>query len=644
TAVVTAPLPEEGIFMPKLYLALAGIWFLGLLFGGLQLLAGHWQTTYRYRRHLLALPREWLNIADHLLERLNYRGKIPQLALSSRIFSPALVGVFRPLILLPVAMVNQLSLEQVEAVLAHEMAHLRRADHWWNLLQSIIELLFYFNPAVHWISRCIREEREHCCDDIVASLGIDPVIYAKTLFQLETQRQLSPGLALAARPGSLLGRIERLLLNTPNQYRMKPGMLLFLLLLVSTLFSLNSPTPVTSSPNHPEERMVPVTEAEVSVNGLIKKDLGTTAGAELWRNSHALAQDTLPPQAGSRQHLFMNRNGKEIELEKVNGDITRLEIDGELIAPEDYDKYADLLQSYNFRAPAPPAPPTPPNAPFAPSPPAPPTPPTPPVAPFNGFDGEGNSFYWEDDNGQTLRFELFGDDEGMTFILPDMDSVMHLRFESMRNFDFPEGILEFQGNAEEWQEHMEEFQSRIGELRNQFFSWEEWGENNPFHMDSSSLRFRMLSPGNGQGFHFELDGEGNGFGIDGNRRFYFDENGEREFTEEDVFERYLEQDDLERLRDDDRSYLFSGSERVHRISGQRFAGLAKNFQRRGLLSVQQIERIQITEKELKINGEKVSDALFKRYREEYQDRYRVEWEELGEFDIDFQPETTRLGN
>ncbi|MEL6276260.1 MAG: M56 family metallopeptidase, partial [Bacteroidota bacterium] len=271
TAVVTAPLPEEGIFMPELYLALAGIWFLGLLFGGLQLLAGHWQTTYRYRRHLLALPKEWLNIADHLLERLNYRGKIPQLALSSRIFSPALVGVFRPLILLPVAMVNQLSLEQVEAVLAHEMAHLRRADHWWNLLQSIIELLFYFNPAVHWISRCIREEREHCCDDIVASLGIDPVIYAKTLFQLETQRQLSPGLALAARPGSLLGRIERLLLNTPNQYRMKPGMLLFLLLLVSTLFSLNSPTPVTSSPNHPEERMVPVTEAEVSVNGLIKK-------------------------------------------------------------------------------------------------------------------------------------------------------------------------------------------------------------------------------------------------------------------------------------------------------------------------------------------------------------------------------------
>ena len=115
-----------------------------------------------------------------------------------------------------------LSPAQVEAILAHELAHIRRHDYLVNLLQTLVETLLFYHPAVWWLSRRIRTERENCCDDLAVSLCGDPYAYAKALADLEELRGTSGRLALAATGGSLLQRVRRLV-GAPSHAGRGPG-------------------------------------------------------------------------------------------------------------------------------------------------------------------------------------------------------------------------------------------------------------------------------------------------------------------------------------------------------------------------------------------------------------------------------------
>src|SRR4029077_10699398 len=99
---------------------------------------------------------------------------------------PTVVGWLRPAILLPIAALAALSPAQVEAILAHERAHIRRHDCAMNVLQTIAETLLFYHPAVWWLSKRIRVEREHCCDDVAIAVCGDPVGYAQALAELES--------------------------------------------------------------------------------------------------------------------------------------------------------------------------------------------------------------------------------------------------------------------------------------------------------------------------------------------------------------------------------------------------------------------------------------------------------------------------
>jgi beta-lactamase regulating signal transducer with metallopeptidase domain len=124
--------------------------------------------------------------------------------------SPSIIGIFRPVVLLPVSVMTGLSEEQLTAILLHELAHIRRHDYLINLLQSIIETLLFYHPAVWWVSGQIRAEREYACDDMVVRLGSHPVSYARALAELESLRHTSK-LAMAASHTNLTGRVKRLL-------------------------------------------------------------------------------------------------------------------------------------------------------------------------------------------------------------------------------------------------------------------------------------------------------------------------------------------------------------------------------------------------------------------------------------------------
>jgi protein involved in polysaccharide export with SLBB domain len=124
---------------------------------------------------------------------------------------PAVVGVLRPVILLPAGALSGLTMAQLESILAHELAHVRRHDYLVNLVQAAAETLLFYHPAVWWVSRRVREERELCCDDEAAAACGDRVLYARALADLEGLRALPTGLAPSARGGSLARRIRRLL-------------------------------------------------------------------------------------------------------------------------------------------------------------------------------------------------------------------------------------------------------------------------------------------------------------------------------------------------------------------------------------------------------------------------------------------------
>jgi beta-lactamase regulating signal transducer with metallopeptidase domain len=128
---------------------------------------------------------------------------------------PTVVGYLRPMILLPASVISGLPAAHLDAVLAHELAHVRRHDYLVNVLQSIIETLLFYHPAVWWCSRQIRMEREHCCDDLVVEACGDRVGYATTLAQLEELRGMKPMLSMNVTGGRLIDRIRRVLKPSP---------------------------------------------------------------------------------------------------------------------------------------------------------------------------------------------------------------------------------------------------------------------------------------------------------------------------------------------------------------------------------------------------------------------------------------------
>jgi uncharacterized protein (TIGR03435 family) len=188
------------------------IWIAGAMVFWLRLIRG-WFFAGRLRSSLVRpAPCEWQHALDRLKTRLRVSRPV-RLLVSPLVQAPAMVGWLRPVVLTPVGALAGLPPEQVEALLLHELAHIRRHDYLVNIVQSAIEALLFYHPAVWWISGHIRAERELCCDDMAISVSGDPVTYARALAELKLESARLPNLnaVIAATGGSLAHRIARLL-------------------------------------------------------------------------------------------------------------------------------------------------------------------------------------------------------------------------------------------------------------------------------------------------------------------------------------------------------------------------------------------------------------------------------------------------
>ena len=184
------------------------VWAFGVLVLSMRMVWGFAEVSKLRRRGQAADPAV-LAVVANLSARMGISKRV-QVLRSSWSGGPSLVGWLRPVILLPAWAVMGLTPQQLEAVLAHELAHVRRHDYLVNWMQMLVETLLFYHPAVWWVSARIRHERELCCDDRAVSACEGPLCYARALTTLEKLRATTPALAVGSTGGSLFFRIQRI--------------------------------------------------------------------------------------------------------------------------------------------------------------------------------------------------------------------------------------------------------------------------------------------------------------------------------------------------------------------------------------------------------------------------------------------------
>lgn len=239
---------------------------------------------------------------------------------SKYIKTPMILGLFKPIILFPIGVINQLDMSETEAILAHELAHFVRKDIYINVIQTFMEALLYYHPAIWWISSNIRLERESCCDDLAIGYLGDNVHYAKTLVKMQElyQNGNSPILALhfSKKESFFSNRIKRILNMTQTRNYLKEKIITSLVLLAVLVF------------------------ATKEVTGANNKSAQTTETKE--NTTFLTKADTIPLK---KESIYVKKktNDKDISVSIEDGKVTNLEINGKKIDKDEYEKYDDII-------------------------------------------------------------------------------------------------------------------------------------------------------------------------------------------------------------------------------------------------------------------------------------------------------------
>lgn len=254
-----APLRSDAL------LWLVEAWFAGVVFFSLRT-AGGLIVVQRLRRNQTRPIASPLLEKCRALQRRMHIERVIRYCECLALEAPAVIGWFRPIVLLPVTALSGLSEDQLAAVISHELAHIRRLDSLINLFQIAAETLLFYHPAVWWLNKRIRAERENCCDDAALAVCGNPVEYARALTLMEEWRQ-RPALAMAANGSPLVARVARMLgIASPRNGIRTAGFAAAALCLAGALFAANALMAAgrsVSPPNinvslSPAEQLVPL--------------------------------------------------------------------------------------------------------------------------------------------------------------------------------------------------------------------------------------------------------------------------------------------------------------------------------------------------------------------------------------------------
>lgn len=392
--------------------AMVASWLAGVAVLTLRLFTG-WIWVQRMKSHGASSARRELQLAVARLSKRLHIYRPVRLLESSRVDVPTVIGWLKPVILLPVSALAGLSQAQVEAILAHELAHIRRHDYLVNLLQALLETLLFYHPAVWWLSGRIRAERENCCDDLAVSLCGDRVAYARALADLEELRGSPAHLAMAATGGHLLTRVRRLLLSTPAAHDGRgpvwvagaTALLLMFTIGVAVVTNAASPQsePVVATPSaivaQPHQVQTPPTVGRSEIDEKKLKELERTL-----KQMQAAVKKVTPPSDKDLEAILrlVQETERAFASPKFQAEVNKMAAEP---APIYASLEASLAEVAKLTSQVAPLPPPPPAAPAEAAPPAPPAP-----RDSQSFHQRGNHITWSH-NGEKLEVRWDGEFE-----------------------------------------------------------------------------------------------------------------------------------------------------------------------------------------------------------------------------------------
>lgn len=334
TATVQISLLEKLLNLPNQYIDwVSWVWLIGVSFMTLRIMGGFSYLIWLNKVSTDPLPSE-MNL---FLEMKRKEAGVKRILgkLSTQIQSPIVFGHFKPILLFPFALLSKLTPEQIEAVILHELAHIKRNDYILNIFQIFIEVVFYFHPVTWWLTSIIKREREHICDDEAAGKELNQKLsYAKALLIIQENDSLTSisALAFAKKPSEMYLRIKRILEPSKNVKIMEKTTLGILVLGLAI--------------------------------GLFWQQKPVYANQPVFKTVLTVTTDTFPK--GVLQ-INLNKNGATWDVQLKDGKITSLKKDGNTIPENDFPKYESDVKKIMSEMPPPP----PPGIPLPPPPPPP---------------------------------------------------------------------------------------------------------------------------------------------------------------------------------------------------------------------------------------------------------------------------------
>jgi bla regulator protein BlaR1 len=306
-------------------------WFFIIAFRCIRLATGLYRI-YQIKHDQLSSPGDhWNNRLSLLSKQLNIKIRV-QFFQSGIAKIPMVVGHFKPIILFPIGVLTSLPQDEIEAILIHELAHIRRKDYLVNMIQSFVEILFFFNPAVLWVSSLIKIERENCCDDIAVAQTSSKRNYINALvsFQEYNLGTTKYATALTGKKDHLLQRVKRMLNNNNKTLNAMEKTLLLLCLIITTSLSV-----IFSQAQSTRSKSAVTATAKDSIPSLANRHFDSKDIKE----GASLAYTEKVNGVSHTLYVF-KRNGV---LYEIYGDVTSFKIDGKAIPREQWGQYRELM-------------------------------------------------------------------------------------------------------------------------------------------------------------------------------------------------------------------------------------------------------------------------------------------------------------
>ena len=330
----------------KYFPVIVKFWLIGILFFLVKFIVGYFYTQ-RLRTHgIWTLSENWIQKFEKIKSNLKISKKIQYLE-SQVVRIPMVVGYFKPVILIPTEMLTGIPTEQIESIIAHELAHIKRNDYIINVLLSIIETVFFFHPAVWYLSNKIRDERENCCDDIALSVINDSLAYAKALVSIQelTLNKHYSAVAFSGRKKHLLNRIKRMIMK-PKSKSNRTDKIIASLVILSAIMTLSFTYSATKEDNRFNHQMIDhaKTDQLTSVQTTIE------ASPVVVLDTITINHKKINIQDNTVIKTIEKNNGKKqvMKFTLKNGQITELYIDGKKIPENEHEQYqAEIDQTIN---------------------------------------------------------------------------------------------------------------------------------------------------------------------------------------------------------------------------------------------------------------------------------------------------------